>query len=59
MRGQAMKCWCGSSEPPRARHDGHGIFMQFACDRCWPEKKKRWRLDIDEPYEADEPIEEE
>jgi hypothetical protein len=50
-------CHCGSKHYAPARYDGHGIFLTYACDKCWPEKKKGYRSDIDERYIADEPIE--
>jgi len=38
-------------------HDGHGIPLCKVCDACKKEQLKRYRVDILEPYEADEPIE--
>lgn len=52
-------CHCGSKLYAPARYDGHGIFLTYACDTCWPTKKAAFRADIDEQYDADEPIEEE
>jgi hypothetical protein len=52
------KCPCGSGEFPDAQHDGYGIFLCYTCDKCEEEKMKRYRSDIHERYECDEPIEE-
>jgi len=52
-------CSCGSGEYAPARFDGHGIFLTYACDKCWPEKLRGYRPDILERYECDEPIDEE
>jgi len=52
-------CGCGSGEYKRAEYDGRGIFLCYVCDRCEAEKLSRFRSDIRERYEADEPIEEE
>ena len=38
-------------------YDGHGIPLCKVCDACKKEQLKRYRVDIFEPYEADEPIE--
>lgn len=51
-------CPCGSGQYPEAVHDGHGIFMCYACEHCEAEKLKGFRQDIFEAYECDEPIEE-
>lgn len=51
------ECRCGSGEWPDAHHDGHGIFLTYACGKCWPEKRKQYRADIMDRYECDEPIE--
>ena len=50
-------CPCGSGEPRRALYDGYGIFMTFACDKCEKEKVAKFRPDIFEQYDAEEPIE--
>lgn len=52
-------CHCGSKLYAPARHDGHGIFLTYACDTCWPKKRDGFREDIMEKYEADEPIDDE
>lgn len=49
-------CHCGSKLYAPARYDGHGIFLTYACDTCWPKKRAGFREDIMEPYSADEPI---
>jgi hypothetical protein len=51
------ECNCGSGLEAPQHLDGHGIFLTYACDKCWPEKKRRYRPDIDQRYECDEPIE--
>lgn len=51
------ECRCGSRQYAPARHDGHGIFLTYACDKCWPQKKRGYRADIDSRYECDEPVE--
>jgi hypothetical protein len=50
-------CGCGSGLPRREVLDGHGIFLFFCCDRCYAGKRARYRADIFERYETDEPIE--
>jgi hypothetical protein len=52
-------CDCGSGDVGRAIVDGYGIFLTFACEHCRARKLARFRLDIFERYECDEPIEEE
>lgn len=37
--------------------DGYGIFLCFTCHLCHKEKMARFRSDIHERYECDEPIE--
>ena len=59
MRSDQQPCRCGSGEYPWARKDGHGIFLTYACSSCWAEQRKRYRPDIMERYECDEPIDEE
>jgi hypothetical protein len=39
-------------------HDGHGIFLFYACEPCFKTKIKTYRPDIMERYTCDEPIEE-
>ena len=51
------ECSCGSKQYAPQRLDGYGIFLTYACDKCWPEKKKRYSSDIDSRYECDEQIE--
>jgi len=50
-------CGCGSGQDHFPLLDGHGCFLCYACDKCEPEKLKRYRPDIMERYECDEPIE--
>jgi hypothetical protein len=50
-------CFCGSGQLRRALHDGHGIFLTFACDKCERDKLKEFRPDIMDRYDTDEQIE--
>jgi hypothetical protein len=50
-------CNCGSGLPKFADYDGHGIFLFYACDKCYDGKISTYRKDIYERYECDEPIE--
>ncbi len=50
-------CRCGSGEYEHALHDGHGIFLTYACDRCEEKKLRGYRPDIMEHYDCDEAIE--
>lgn len=52
-----QQCLCGSGEFPEALHDGHGIFMTYACGKCKAEKVSGFRSDIFEQYDCDESIE--
>jgi hypothetical protein len=54
-----QECPCGSGEFPEMLQDGHGIFMCYACDKCRAGKVAKFRPDIFEAYECDEPIDEE
>ena len=42
------------------RYDAKGLFLTYACDKCWKQEKKRYRSDIlsDPNYWHDEPIDE-
>jgi hypothetical protein len=51
-----QECPCGSGNLPEAIYDGHNIFMCYACDGCEAEKLARFRPDIFENYDPDEPI---
>lgn len=51
------ECNCGSGEERFELRDGYGIFLTFACMVCEDEKLKKYRPDIQERYETDEPIE--
>lgn len=57
MRATERPCACGSGLYPRVLHDGYGIFLCYACDRCEKKKLSHFRPDIMERYEADEQIE--
>ena len=52
-------CPCGSGLYKEAQYDGYGIFLTYTCEKCEPEKMSKFRSDIHERYEADEPIDEE
>jgi hypothetical protein len=41
-----------------AQYDGYGIFLTYTCYKCHKSKMSGFRADIMEPYECDEPIEE-
>lgn len=49
-------CNCGSKKPSYWKYDGYGIALCKVCEDCKAEKMKRYRPDIDECYEAQEPI---
>jgi hypothetical protein len=51
-------CPCGSGELREAQYDGHGIFLTYTCSQCEGEKMGKYRPDIHERYECDEPIDE-
>jgi hypothetical protein len=51
-----QQCPCGSGHYPEALHDGHGIFLTYACVKCKRAKLSRFRPDIMTRYECDEPI---
>lgn len=53
------KCTCGSGQYSVPVTDGYGILLFYACGKCWREKISRYRRDIMEHYDCDEPIEEE
>jgi hypothetical protein len=50
-------CPCGSGLPRTAREDGYGIFLCYTCKKCDKAKMAKYRSDIMEHYDADEPIE--
>lgn len=52
-----LDCGCRSHQARYPLYDGYGIFLCYACDRCRGEKLDRYRSDIMESYDADEPIE--
>jgi len=59
LREDDDTCSCGSGEYPEPEHDGHGIFLFYACDKCRKEKLSHYIPNIKEYYETDEPIESE
>lgn len=52
-----QECPCGSGEFPEVQYDGYNIFLCYTCPKCEKEKMSRYRRDIHERYECDEPIE--
>lgn len=52
-------CLCDSGLISEEVFDGHGIYLTRVCDKCRDEQLSKFRSDIFERYEADEPIEEE
>jgi hypothetical protein len=50
-------CSCGSQLRPYWIQDGYGIPLCKVCTSCEAEKRKGYRADISENYDADEPIE--
>ena len=59
MTPQPRKCDCGSNEISTWSSDGYGIPLCRTCPVCHDKKMTRYRLDIQENYEATETIEEE
>lgn len=51
-----ITCTCGSGLHRYAKYDGHRIFLTYVCDKCEDTKMKQFRPDIEELYDADEPI---
>lgn len=49
-------CNCGSKQPRYPIRDGYGIFLTYVCDHCVKEKRAEFREDIQEQYDAEEPI---
>lgn len=52
-----INCRCGSGEPREELFDGHGIHLCFVCTQCRKQKLAKFRPDIFERYQCDEPIE--
>ena len=52
-----VPCGCGSGLFRYPLNDGYGIFLTYVCNECIDEKLKRYRPDIMERYQCDEPIE--
>lgn len=40
------KCSCGSGLIKAPRRDAAGIFLEYACIKCWPTKKARYNQAI-------------
>lgn len=51
-------CPCGSKLFPEAVHDGHGIFLFYACEKCFAWKRSPYRDDVFQNYDTEEQIEE-
>ena len=49
-------CACGSGKRFRNLYDGYDIYLCKVCDDCEEEKRSKYRPDIFERYDADEPI---
>ena len=56
--GRPTECPCGSGQWPDMQQDGYGIFLCYTCPACEKQKLAKYRPDIFERYETDEPIEE-
>jgi hypothetical protein len=57
-RGRPRPCSCGSGLDSEWHHDARGIELFRGCEKCAPEKLKRYRPEVlnNPRYEADEPI---
>lgn len=52
----ADTCTCDSGKQGERQYDGHGIYLCTTCPDCEEEKLSRFRPDIFERYDCDEPI---
>jgi hypothetical protein len=52
-------CACGSGRDRYPLYDGYGIFLTYCCDRCERKQLRKFRADIMQRYDADEPIDDE
>lgn len=54
-----MECMCGSGLQQQRHYDARGIYLCAACDKCWPEKRAKYRPDVltDPNYWTTEDIE--
>ena len=50
------ECSCGSGHQPYPIYDGYGIFLGYVCEDCEDDYVKKFRKDIFENYDCDEPI---
>lgn len=50
------ECSCGSGEIAYTIYDGYGIYLSKVCSECESRVVSRFRKDIFEAYECDEPI---
>ncbi len=53
------QCPCGSGLYATPTRDGYGIFLCYTCEACYEKSMLKYRPDIMERYEADEPVDEE
>jgi hypothetical protein len=56
-RNEDGTCGCGSGLDPHWESDGYGIPLFLACPKCWKKERSKYRSDVFERYETDEPIE--
>jgi len=56
MNEDNNKCQCGSGHVPYSIYDGYGIFIRKVCKECEDNLLKKYRKDIFENYDCDEPI---
>lgn len=50
------RCNCGSGNESYWEVDGYGIPLCKVCPSCKAEQMKRYRKDINDQYDAEEPI---
>lgn len=51
-----LSCNCGSGKPTTTQVDGYGIFLCRTCPSCHATKMRKYRSDIHDRYECDEPV---
>lgn len=52
-----MECTCGSGQESTWELDGYGIPLVKVCDACREDRLRKFRPDIFDRYDCDEPIE--
>lgn len=57
MRNDDDTCSCGSGKQTTIQRDGYGIYLTRTCPSCHADQMRKYRSDIRECYESDEPIE--